>query len=265
MRLEKWHGAGNAYLVVEEADLPFPLTAPRIERICDADTGPGSDGILAIGDGSHVRIFNPDGGEAEFSGNGTRIAAGYLMRRDGTDEVVMQTVKGTVRGARDGGQITIDAGRASLESERDHRPDGSDPPAAAYTFVSVGNPHCVIEVEDPDVLDLASIGPQLERHPWFPNRANVEFYRALAPDRIRMRVWERGAGETRSSGSGSTAAAVASVVAGRTSSPVTVQTDGGDLVIEIADDLGIRLTGPVERIAAVDLDGDYVAMLEELG
>ncbi len=264
MRLEKWHGAGNAYLVVEETELPVALTAARVARICDPDLGVGSDGILAIGAGGEVRIFNPDGGEAEFSGNGTRIAAGYLMRRDGAEDVAMSTLKGTVRGTRDGGLITIDAGHASLESDTDHRPGDGDPPAAAYTFVSVGNPHCVIEVEDPDVLDLASIGPPLERHPWFPNRANVEFYRALGPDRIRMRVWERGAGETRSSGSGSTAAAVASVVAERTSSPVTVQTDGGDLVIEIADDLAIRLTGPVERIAACDLDDDYVKGLEGL-
>ena len=106
-------------------------------------------------------------------------------------------------------------------------PGGGEPPAPLYTFVSLGNPHCVVEADDPDVLDLAAVGAPIERHPWFPNRTNVEFYRPLGGHEIRMRVWERGAGETLSSGSGSTAAAVAAVVAGRAERPVTVHPDGG--------------------------------------
>ena len=180
--------------------------------------GAGSDGILVLdpaGDGrTRVTILNPDGSEAEFSGNGTRIAAGYLMRRDGVDELTMATLKGEIRARRIGEEIEIDAGRAALDGP-DHRPGDGAPPAERYTFVSVGNPHCVVEVDDPDVLDLRAVGEPIERHPWFPNRTNVEFYRPLEEHEIRMRVWERGAGETLSSGSGSTAAAVAAVVNGR--------------------------------------------------
>src|SRR4051794_26430769 len=146
MRFEKWHGIGNAYLVMEHGDLPMEARAERVRRICHPVLGAGGDGILLIGEGDagrwNVRIFNPDGGEAEFSGNGTRIAAGYLMERDLAESVDMLTVKGHIRGERHGDVITIDAGRASLESPADHAPNGGDPPAERYTFVSVGNPHC---------------------------------------------------------------------------------------------------------------------------
>src|SRR3954453_19813397 len=263
MRFEKWHGIGNAYLVMEHGDLPMEARAERVRRICHPDLGAGGDGILLIGEGDagrwNVRIFNPDGSEAEFSGNGTRIAAGYLMQRDGADTVEMSTIKGIIRGERRGEVITIDAGRAALESG-DHLPDGGTPPAERYTFVSIGNPHCVIEVDDPEPLDLAAVGRPIEHHPWFPNRTNVEFYRPLSDHAIRMRVWERGAGETLSSGSGSSAAAVAAVVNGRVSSPVTVHLDGGDLTIDITDDLDVRLTGPVEPILRGSFDGAFVRL-----
>ena len=111
MRFEKWHGIGNAYLVLEQTDAAVELTPARVERICHPDLGAGSDGILLIEDGLRVRVFNPDGGEAEFSGNGTRIAAGYLMRRDGVDELEMTTLKGPIGARRVGGEIEIDAGR----------------------------------------------------------------------------------------------------------------------------------------------------------
>jgi diaminopimelate epimerase len=268
MRFEKWHGIGNAYLVVEERDLTVELTPARVERICHPDMGAGSDGILLVSDEGgrpRVRILNPDGGEAEFSGNGTRIAAGYLLARDGGDRVEMQTLKGRIVGLRRAdGTITIDAGLAALDSDTDHRPGDGEPPAEHYRFVSVGNPHCVIEVDDPEQLDMAAAGPPVERHPWFPNRANVEFYRPLGPNDIRMRVWERGAGETLSSGSGSTAAAVAAVVDGRAESPVTVHLDGGTLVIEVGGDLAVRLTGPVERIHTGTFSDGFHHTLEQL-
>ncbi len=268
MRFEKWHGIGNAYLVIERSDMPLEPTPARVARICHPDLGAGSDGILLIDaateDGHSVRIFNPDGGEAEFSGNGTRIAAGYLMQRDSTDTVDMLTLKGRVRGERHGDVITIDAGHASLESATDHAPNGGPPPAERYTFVSVGNPHCVIEVDDPDRLDLAAVGAPIERHPWFPNRTNVEFYRPLSRHELRMRVWERGAGETLSSGSGSTATAVAAIVNDRAASPVVVHLDGGDLTIEVADDLAVRLTGPVERIHRGEFSAEFVDGLARL-
>ena len=201
--------------------------------------------------------------EAEFSGNGTRIAAGYLMRRDGVDELEMTTLKGPIGARRVGGEIEIDAGHASLDSP-DHRPGDGPPPADAYTFVSIGNPHCVIEVDDPDALDLPAVGAPIERHPWFPNRVNVEFYRPLDGHSIRMRVFERGAGETLSSGSGSSAAAVAAVVAGRVTSPVTVRLDGGTLRIDVSDDLAVKLTGPVEQIMTARFEADFLRTLEAL-
>ena len=267
MRFEKWHGIGNAYLVMEQDDLPMEAGAERVRRICHPDLGAGGDGILLIGSGdggrSHVRIFNPDGGEAEFSGNGTRIAAGYLMERDGVDAVEMLTIKGIIRGERHDGVITIDAGRAALDSP-DHVPGPGAPPAESYTFVSVGNPHCVIEVDDPEPLDLTAVGAPIEHHPWFPNRTNVEFYRPMSRHDLRMRIWERGAGETLSSGSGSSATAVAAVVNGLADSPVTVHLDGGDLTIEVSADLDVRLTGPVERILRGDFDQAFVKELELL-
>jgi diaminopimelate epimerase len=263
MRFEKWHGIGNAYLVLERADAEVDLTPARVERICHPDLGAGSDGILLIEDGLRVRVFNPDGGEAEFSGNGTRIAAGYLMRREGVDQLEMTTLKGPIGARRVGDDIEIDAGHAALDSP-DHRPGDGPPPAEAYTFVSIGNPHCVIEVDDPDVLDLPAVGAPIEHHPWFPHRVNVEFYRPLDGHTIRMRVYERGAGETLSSGSGSSAAAVAAVVAGRVASPVTVRLDGGTLRIDVADDLAVKLTGPVEQILTARFEADFLRTLEAL-
>jgi diaminopimelate epimerase len=267
MRFEKWQAAGNAYLVIERADLPAPLTAVQVERICHPDLGAGSDGILVLDplEPGHdrVQILNPDGTEAEFSGNGSRIAAGYVAGRDGRADVVLETVKGTVAGTVDGGSVTIDAGVAALDGP-DHRPDGGEPPAPIYQFVTLGNPHCVIESEGVDDLDLAVVGRPIERHPWFPNRTNVEFYRPLGGSDIRMRVWERGAGETLSSGSGSSAAAVAAVVAGRAQSPVKVHTDGGILVVAVTDDLAIRLTGPVQRVHRGEFSADFVTALGAL-
>jgi diaminopimelate epimerase len=212
---------------------------------------------------ARVRIYNPDGGQAEFSGNGSRIAVAYLCRRDGLSEVTIETVKGVVRGEVDGTSVRIDAGRAALEGS-DHAPGDGAPPAPEYTFVNVGNPHCVMRRDDVDDLDLAKLGPPIEHHGWFPNRANVEFYRPIGPNAIRMRVWERGAGETLSSGSGSTAAAVAAVTAGDVASPVTVHTDGGMLVIEIDAELTIRMTGPVEPVLEGTFDPVFVNGLEAL-
>jgi diaminopimelate epimerase len=267
MRFEKWQAAGNAYLVMERTDLAQPLTPVRVQRICHPDLGAGSDGILVLdplGPGrTRLQILNPDGGEAEFSGNGSRIAAGYVAHRDGTAEVVLETLKGTVAGRVDGGSVTIDAGAAALEG-RDHAPDGGAPPAAAYTFVSLGNPHCVIETEAVDGLDLAAVGAPIEHHAWFPNRTNVEFYRPLGRNDIRMRVWERGAGETLSSGSGSSAAAVAAVVAGRAESPVTVHTDGGELVVAVDERLSVRLTGPVQCVHRGAFSAEFTAALGEI-
>ena len=262
MKFGKWHGAGNAYLVIEAADAPLEMTPARVARICHADLGAGSDGILVI-DGTAVRILNPDGSDAEFSGNGSRIAARHIAARDGLRELELVTPRGAIAATVDGQAVTIDVGQATLDGP-DHRPNGGPPPAPAYTFVNLGNPHCVIEEAGVDDLDLRAVGAPIEHHRWFPNRANVEFYRPVAEGEIRMRVWERGAGETLSSGSGSSAAAVAAVVAGRARSPVTVHTDGGDLVVEVSDDLDVRLSGPVEHVCDGVFSAEFVAGLERL-
>lgn len=267
MRFEKFQAVGNAYLVIEGEGRDGGIPEADVRRICHPDFGAGSDGILEIlpSQQAHarVRIYNPDGGQAEFSGNGSRIAVFYLCRRDSRDTVTVETVKGIVTGAVDGTSVTIDAGRAALTGD-DHAPGDGRPPAPAYTFVNVGNPHCVIRADDVDELDLAHLGPGIEHHAWFPNRVNVEFYRPMGPNDIRMRVWERGAGETLSSGSGSTAAAVAALTAGDVASPVTVHTDGGTLVIEIDDELNIRMTGPVEPVLAGTFDPLFVGQMEAL-
>ena len=261
MRFEKWHGAGNAYLVIDSGELGGELAPAQVARICHPDLGAGSDGILVIEPSStadaRVRILNPDGSEAEFSGNGTRIAVGYLARRERVDRIAVETLKGRIEGRVDGGSVTIDAGAAALDGP-DHDPAGGAPPAPAYTFVSVGNPHCAIETAAVDELDLGRSGPAVERHPWFPNRVNVEFWRGISEHEIRLRVWERGAGETLSSGSCATAAAVAAVAAGRASSPVTVHCDGGDLVVEVGAALHVRLTGPVEHVQDGCFDGAFL-------
>ncbi len=265
MRFEKWHGAGNAYLVIEEAELRHELRPAQVTRICHPDLGAGSDGILVIAATApqRVRILNPDGSEAEFSGNGTRIAVGYLARRDRLKELTIDTLKGPVSGTIDGNMVTVDAGSAALDGA-DHVPSDGPAPAPGYRFVNLGNPHCVIRDPAVDGLDLAAVGPPIERHPWFPNRTNVEFYRPLGERSIRMRVWERGAGETMSSGSGSIAAAVAAVVAGDVRSPVTVHTDGGRLTVEIGADLAVRLTGPVEPVVGGRFEDSFMATLEAL-
>jgi diaminopimelate epimerase len=267
MRFEKWQAAGNAYLVLERGDVAHPLTPARVQRICHPELGAGSDGILVLDPAepghTRVQILNPDGGEAEFSGNGSRIAAGYVAARDRAATVVLETLKGSVTGWVDGGSVTIDVGAAALDGS-DHAPNGGPAPAPAYTFVSLGNPHCVIESEDVDGLDLAAVGAPIERHPWFPNRTNVEFYRPLGSNDIRMRVWERGAGETLSSGSGSSAAAVAAIVAGHARSPVTVHTDGGELVVSVDEHLSVRLAGPVQPVHRGEFSAEFVAALGEL-
>jgi diaminopimelate epimerase len=186
------------------------------------------------------------------------------MRRDALGAVEMETIKGLIRAERRGPVITIDAGEAALESAADHVPEGGEAPAGEYTFVSVGNPHCVVEVDDPRAVDLHAEGARLERHQWFPNRANVEFYRAVGDHELELRVWERGAGETLSSGSCASAAAVAAVAAGRVQSPVTVHMDGGDLTIDVGDDLTVRLTGPVERVYDGQFDATFLEHLEQL-
>jgi diaminopimelate epimerase len=267
VRFEKWQALGNDYAIVEERELAFALTAERIRALCAAHTGIGSDGILLLRESeergfvAEVRIYNPDGSEAELSGNGVRQAVIYLRRHGWTDDdrFSVLTAAGEVRPEITGpSTCTIDMGCARLRSERDF-PSGGEDGAGALTaagrefrfqFVQVGNPQCSIEVpEGLEELDLRRYGPEIERHELFPNRTNVSFWRQTGDADIRARIFERGVGETMSSGTGATGAAVAAVLRG-VDSPVTVRLDGGELEVQVGEDLHLDLSGwalPVYR------------------
>jgi len=277
VRFEKWQALGNDYIVVEEQELPFPLTPSRIARICAPHTGVGSDGILLLlqtderGFVAMLRIFNPDGSEAELSGNGAREAVMYLRRRGWTqnDSFSIQTAAGEMRPRITGPTTcTMDMGRAKLTS-KDY-PSGPDDGTGtiggmAFQHVSIGNPQCSIEMVDVDVLealDLPAIGSPIERSELFPNRTNVSFWTRTSDKSIRARIFERGVGETMSSGTGAVGAAVAAVLRGL-DSPVTVQLDGGQLEVEVGEDMHVDLTGWAVPVYAGTLSDDFLEALRE--
>jgi diaminopimelate epimerase len=273
MRFEKWQALGNDYLIVERAALPWELTPERIRRLCEPHTGIGSDGILLLSeaeDAGHVarlQIFNPDGSEAELSGNGAREAVLYLRRSgwaDG-DEFTIITKAGEIRPTITGpDSATIAMGRASIAS-RDFPSGGADGTGTLsaggreWTFqhVSIGNPQCVIDAgEEVEDLDLPAIGPGIERSELFPNRTNVSFIR-LDGSTVRARIFERGVGETLSSGTGASGAAVAAYLRGA-SSPITVHLDGGELTVDINDELDVSLTGTASPVYRGELSEEFM-------
>jgi len=257
MKLSKWHGLGNDYLLVERAELPVPLTAERVRRICDYHFGVGSDGILEVvsanGDRAEVVIWNPDGSTAELSGNGTRIAARWLARRGGSDEVCIvvgpREVAARMRG---GDEVEQEMGAVEVGKSETIDVGGED---VELTPVSVGNPHAVIRRE-PDRAELLRLGPLVENHARFPERTNVQLVRVDGPHDLAVGVWERGAGETLSSGTSAVAASAAAVANGWCESPVTVHLAGGDLRVEL-DGGQARLSGPAEEICTVELAEDF--------
>lgn len=262
MTFEKWQALGNDYLIVEQQQLPFELTTERVRRLCAAHTGIGSDGVLLLTEASErgyvarLRIFNPDGSEAELSGNGAREAILYLRRSGWVEHDVfsIETVAGEIRPRITGSTTcSVDMGRARLRSADfpSGDQDGCGVLSAAgrelrFQHVSIGNPQCAIEIGLDDRLedlDLGELGPPIEGNTErFPNRTNVSFWRHDGEHEITARIYERGVGETLSSGTGACGAAVAAVLRGA-ESPVTVHLDGGDLEVEVAEDLGVRLTG----------------------
>ena len=280
MRVEKWQALGNDYLIVEETELPFELTRERIRRICAPHTGVGSDGILLLsqpderGFVARLRIFNPDGSEAELSGNGAREAILYLRHRDWVDHDVfsIQTAAGEIR-PRITGPTTcaVDMGRARLTS-KDFPSGGEDGTGTVesagrelrFQHVSIGNPQCAIEVGDELAdLDLSALGPPIEGNTdLFPNRTNVSFWRRDSDDTITARIFERGVGETMSSGTGASGAAVAAVLRG-VDSPVTVRLDGGELEVEVGEDLNVNLTGWAVPVYEGRLAEDFLEELRE--
>jgi diaminopimelate epimerase len=280
VRFEKWQALGNDYVVVEQNELAFELTPARVQALCAPHTGVGADGVLLLSETDQrgfvadLRIFNPDGSEAELSGNGVREAVMYL-RRNGwvdSDTFSISTAAGEVRPRITGETTcTVDMGRARLRSKDfpSGPEDGTGTLEAGgrelrFQHVSIGNPQCAIEVPDElEALDLAALGPPIEHHELFPNRTNVSFWRRDSDSHITARIFERGAGETMSSGTGATGAAVAAVLRGLDGT-VTVCLDGGELEVEVGEDLHVNLTGWAMPVYSGTLSPDFLGALNAL-
>ncbi|MDO8589212.1 MAG: diaminopimelate epimerase [Armatimonadota bacterium] len=272
MRFTKMHGLGNDFIMIDCLTENPDLT--EIERgapaICDRRFGIGADGIIFVMPSRaadfRMRVINSDGSEAEMCGNGIRCVAKYIYDRGlgNMPEMTVETLAGTKvlqLEARNGkvDRVRVDMGAPELR--RNAIPmTGADSPVVkdqvlragerdlAVTCLSMGNPHCVTFVDDVASYPVAEVGPKIERHEVFPRRTNVEFAQTLGPAEIRMRVWERGVGETLACGTGACATAVASALNGRTSRKVLVHLSGGDLDIQWADDNRVWMTGPATTV-----------------
>ena len=261
MRFSKWHGLGNDYLLVERADLGRPLAPELVRRLCDYHVGIGSDGILEVLDADGARaeivIWNPDGSTAELSGNGTRIAARWLARRTGDGEVVIvvgpREVVARMRGGLD---VETEMGHVEVGPQETLDVNGSQ---VEFTPVSVGNPHAVIR-RDPERAELLRIGPLVENHERFPARTNVQLVHVDSSSEATVGVWERGAGETLSSGTSAVAVAGAAVANGWCESPVTIHLAGGDMLVELDDAFNALLTGAAQEICSGEVS---LELLEE--
>lgn len=267
----KYHALGNDYLVIDPRhvqgaadDGSIPFTKRQIQLICDRHRGIGSDGILwgpFKKNGSiALRIFNPDGSEAEKSGNGVRIFSRYLRDAGYTKgSFDLATLGGTVRvdylGEDRNSLIRVAMGKAQFDSKRkpgDTMRVGGK--SLKTTVVSMGNPHCVIRVTKPTEQMCRKLGPLVERHRWFPRRTNVQFVQVLSRKRIRIEIWERGAGYTTASGSSSCAAVAAALWHGWVDREVEVQMPGGVLKIRVDESGMVWMTGPVTAVATGKLD-----------
>ena len=265
IHFKKYHGLGNDYLVIDPNVRDVPMTQSNIRLICDRNFGLGSDGILYgplfEGDLPALRILNPDGSEAEKSGNGLRIFAKYLFEMNYVQSKTFQirTLGGTVSvQVKDdtAGLIRINMGKVTFTSNE--IPVAGDPREVVnepldvngvehkVTCLSIGNPHCVIPMEDVTEERAREIGPYVENHERFPNRINLQILKVIDRANIDIRIWERGAGYTLASGSSSCAAACAAHKLGLVDNDITVHMPGGTLLIEIADDGEVFMTGPVE-------------------
>lgn len=271
----KIHGLGNDYLVADSLG-EFALNPDRVVAICDRHTGLGSDGILECVSSQSadygLRIHNPDGSEAEKSGNGLRIFAYWLVAyRGAPSQFTVETLGGLVHCDVDGTTVTVDMGRASADPE--DVPLASKSPlidaelpdldGLRATAIGIGNPHCVLFFEEAlDELPWREWGPEIENHPLFPNRTNVQFVRVLAPDNVELRIWERGAGETHASGSSASAACAAAVGNGLCE-PGRIEAimPGGVLEVWVNESGDVRIRGPVEEVGGMHLDADWIAKL----
>ena len=302
-RFFQGHGLGNEYIVLDPAELAFTLTPGRIAMLCDRVRGIGSDGVLTLEDSDSVeadfdspedsgsadfgmRIWNPDGGEAEISGNGLRIFARWLHATGRTRErtFTVETPGGTIQietlvdPARAVYAATVHMGRATFNpkalpctlevDELVEQPISAAGEALTFTGVSVGNPHCVIFSPSDRPWhrdDLLRLGPALATHPVFPHGINLQLTRATGPHSLYILIWERGAGETPSSGSSACAVASAGVRLGLVTTPVTVESPGGELVVDVGDGFDLTMTGPVEEVDQGTLNPALVEVLSDVG
>lgn len=281
----KSHGLGNDYFVLDSANISFELNPEVIKILCHRNYGIGSDGILLLVPTDKadfgLRILNPDGSEAEKSGNGLRIFAKYLYEHGHTDKdsFRIDTPGGLVTAVLEisGGKVThvtVDMGEATFDSakipvsgeEREVVDEELivEGEILKFTAVSVGNPHCVVFVEDLDEGYARIMGPILETHKLFPNRTNVQFAKVESKDRVGILIWERGAGYTLASGSSSCAVAAACLKSGYTDGKVTVSMPGGELDIEIRDDWSIKMRGEVEEVCSGALSEDMLNRIKTL-
>jgi diaminopimelate epimerase len=268
MKFAKYHALGNDYLVIDPKDLPAPLTAAQIKTICHRNFGVGSDGILLGPLPSKqarfgLRIFNPDGSEAEKSGNGLRIFSRYLWDRKlaGNEEFAIETPGGLVKSTvfEKGKMVRVEMGKVSFWSDtipvtgprREVINEKISVGGKSFTFcaASIGNPHCVLPLPEINAGLAREFGPLIEVHPDFPKRTNVQFLKVLDRGNIQIEIWERGAGYTLASGSSSSAAAAVAHKLGLCDRSITVHMPGGKLAIEIGADFDILMTGPVTKVA----------------
>lgn len=268
-RFLKMHGLGNDFIVLDARDEPISLSPEQARRLADRREGVGCDQIVLIepagGDAdAFVRFLNADGSESGACGNATRCVGAILSDELGRPEVAIRTSAGLLRAVRrPDGLVTVDMGPARLDWRDIPLTEAMDTlhvpvavgPLSDACCVSMGNPHAVFFVPDAEAVDIAAVGPAIERHPVFPARTNVEVASVLAPGRIRMRVWERGAGITRACGSGACATLVAAARRGLAGRAATVVVDGGELSVEWRADGQVLLTGPV----AVSFSGEVAA------
>jgi diaminopimelate epimerase len=279
----KMHGLGNEYIVLDSTNIDFQLTKKAIMRLCNIHFGIGSDGIVMLVPSTKAdfgfRVYNPDGSEAEKSGNGLRILCkylydyGYANNRQFSVETLTDTVYADIVEEKNGKamMIRVEMGKAIFASRE--IPVNSDQPefigqkimAGDREFevncVSVGNPHCVVIRQELDEKEIRKYGPLLENHPLFPNRINVQFAKVLSGDDAQILIWERGAGYTLASGSSSCAASSILVKRGLIKGDLTMHMQGGTLKIQIDKNWNIRMTGEVREIARGVLCGE---LLEDL-
>jgi diaminopimelate epimerase len=277
MQLQFWkyHALGNDYIVMDPKDLSAPLTIPQVKVICHRNFGIGSDGILlgplpSAKAPFGLRIYNPDGSEAEKSGNGLRIFSRCLWDRKlvGEQEFAIETAGGLVKSTvfDNGKMVRVEMGKVSFSSDkipvagprREVINEKISVGGKTFTFCAagIGNPHCVLPLPDITAGLAKEFGPLIETHANFPNRTNVQFLKVLDRANIQIEIWERGAGYTLASGSSSSAAAAVSHKLGLCDNSITVHMPGGKLSIEIGNDFDILMTGPVTKVAEGKMDAE---------